>query len=96
MIVQMAASNTLLQTIAQEDKMGRVMSFFAMSFRGMVPFGSLIAGTLAARLGAPLTVAMGAMTALLGVAWFSKQLPKVRSALGSLYQERGFSQPPKR
>lgn len=95
MIVQMAASNTLLQTIAQEDKRGRVMSFFAMSFRGMVPFGSLVAGILAARLGGPLTVAMGGMAALLGVAWFSRKLPKVRSSLGLLYQERGLLQPPK-
>lgn len=96
MTVQMAASNTLLQTIAQEDKRGRVMSFFAMSFRGMVPFGSLIAGTLADRVGAPLTVAMGGMAAFLGLIWLSIQLPTVRSGLHSLYQERGFLQPPER
>lgn len=90
MIVQMASSNTLLQMIAEEDKRGRVMSFFAMSFRGMVPFGSLLAGTLAAHFGAPETVLMGGLAALLGTAWFSWELPKVRVALQAVYQKKGF------
>jgi len=44
MMVQMTSSNTILQTIVEEDKRGRVMSFYAMAFMGMVPFGSLLAG----------------------------------------------------
>jgi MFS family permease len=44
MMVQMAASNTILQTIVEEDKRGRVMSFYSMAFLGMSPFGSLLAG----------------------------------------------------
>ena len=47
MMVQMAASNTILQTIVDEDKRGRVMSFYSMAFLGMAPFGSLFAGVLA-------------------------------------------------
>ena len=53
MMQQMAASNTILQTIVDDDKRGRVMSFYSMAFMGMAPFGSLLAGTAATRIGAP-------------------------------------------
>ena len=56
----MAASNTILQTIVQDEKRGRVMAYYSMAFQGMVPFGSLLAGTLAARIGAPATLVLGA------------------------------------
>lgn len=59
MMVQMAASNTILQTIVDDDKRGRVMSFFTMAFIGMTPFGSLWAGTLASHIGAPETLMIG-------------------------------------
>jgi len=90
MIIQMAASNTLLQMIAEDDKRGRVMSFFAMAFRGMVPFGSLLEGTLAAHFGAPTSVLMGGLAALVGAAWFSLELPKMRVSLQAVYQKKGF------
>ena len=47
MITNFAAANTILQTIVDDDKRGRVMSFLAMSFMGMTPFGVLIVGALA-------------------------------------------------
>lgn len=53
MMVQMASNNTVLQTIVHDDKRGRVMSLFMVAFMGMVPFGSLLAGSLAGRFGAP-------------------------------------------
>ncbi len=53
MMVQMASSNTIIQTIVEEDKRGRVMSFYTMAFMGMAPFGSLLAGSLASKIGAP-------------------------------------------
>ena len=53
MMQQMAASNTIIQTIVDDDKRGRVMSFYAMAFVGMAPFGSLLAGVLANAIGAP-------------------------------------------
>ena len=56
MMQQMAASNTIIQTIVEDNKRGRVMSFYAMAFVGMAPFGSLLAGGLAHAVGAPLTV----------------------------------------
>ena len=59
MMEQMAASNTILQTIVDDDKRGRVMSFYSMAFMGMAPFGSLLAGTAATRIGAPNDLAHG-------------------------------------
>ena len=58
-MVQMAASNTLLQTLVDDDKRGRVMSFYTMSIMGITPFGSLLAGGLASRIGAPHTLLFG-------------------------------------
>jgi MFS family permease len=65
-MVQMASSNTLLQTIVEEDKRGRVMSFYTMAFMGTTPFGSLLAGVSANRIGAPLTLALGGVGCLIG------------------------------
>jgi MFS family permease len=54
MMMGMAASNTVIQTIVSEDKRGRVMSYYTMAFMGMAPFGSLLAGTMANGVGIPL------------------------------------------
>ena len=54
MMVQMASSNTIIQTVVDEDKRGRVMSFYAMAFMGMSPFGNLFAGLMASKIGAPI------------------------------------------
>ena len=57
MMAQMAASNTIIQTIVDDDKRGRIMSFYVMAFIGTAPFGSLMAGTLAAdKIGVPYTL----------------------------------------
>src|SRR4029079_4495316 len=60
-MVQMAVSNTILQTIVDEDKRGRVMSFYTMAFMGTAPFGSLLAGSVADRIGAPHTLLFGGL-----------------------------------
>ncbi|MFA5363393.1 MAG: MFS transporter [Candidatus Omnitrophota bacterium] len=70
MMVQMAASNTVLQTIVEEDKRGRLMSFYTMSFMGMVPFGSLLAGSAASTLGAPNTLFLGGVICIIGAVVF--------------------------
>jgi MFS family permease len=80
MMAQMASSNTILQTIAEEDKRGRVMSFYTMAFMGTVPFGSLLAGFLASKIGAPYTLLLGGLCCMAGSFGFSKQ----RKALGAL------------
>ena len=77
-IVQMAASNTIIQTIVDDEKRGRVMSFYMMAFLGTAPFGSLIAGWLSSRIGAPHTLLLGGVCCLAGAAWFARELPTIR------------------
>jgi MFS family permease len=79
-IVQMAASNTVLQTLVDEDKRGRVMSFYTMAFFGMAPLGSLLSGWLAASLGAPTTLLAGGLVCIAGAAAFARVLPVLRAA----------------
>jgi MFS family permease len=87
---QMAASNTILQTIVEEGKRGRVMSFYAMSFQGIAPFGSLIAGAAANRIGAPHTLVIGGVLCLFSAALFARQLPAMRKLIRPIYIERGI------
>lgn len=82
MIVQMAASNTLIQTLVDDDKRGRIMSFYTMAFRGMVPFGSLLTGVLADKAGAPGALIIGGASCIAGSLWFVKRLPVMRKAMG--------------
>jgi MFS family permease len=89
-MIQMASSNTILQTIVDDDKRGRVMSFFAMSFMGMTPFGSLLAGYLAGKIGAPATVSIGGIACLLGAAIFGIKLPKLREMVRPIYIRMGI------
>jgi len=76
MMLQMSMSNTLLQTISDEDKRGRVMSFYTMMFMGMIPFGNLLAGFVAGAIGAPLTVMIGGGACILGALVFGAKLPR--------------------
>jgi MFS family permease len=90
MMVLMAASNTILQTITDEDKRGRVMSFYSMAFLGTAPFGSLFAGALANRIGAPYTVMIGGAASVLGGLFFATQLPRLRRLVRPLYVKLGI------
>jgi len=90
MMVQMASSNTVLQTIVDDDKRGRVMSFYAMAFMGMVPFGSLIAGSLASKIGAPNTLIIGGICCLIGSAVFASRLPTLRKIVQPIYVKMGI------
>ena len=90
MMQGLAASNTVIQTLVPEDKRGRVMSYYTMAFVGMAPFGSLIAGVLAHRFGAPHTVMMTGSVCVLGAVWFTTQLPGVRAVMRPIYQEMGI------
>ena len=90
MLVQMAASNTIMQTIVEDDKRGRVMSFYAMAFLGMAPFGSLLAGHLAGRIGAPHTLLMGGIGCLVGAGLFVRQLPRLHQIIHPIYVSKGI------
>jgi MFS family permease len=93
MMVQMAGSNTLVQTLVDEDKRGRVMSFYTLAFFGMAPFGSLLAGGLATWIGAPMTVVACGAVSLLGVAVFASKLPALRAEVRPIYQRLGILPP---
>ena len=90
MMVNMTSSNTVLQTIVEEDKRGRVMSFYTMAFMGMVPFGSLLAGSLAHTIGAPVTVLIGGLSCMLGSFLFARQLPMLRKMVRPIYVQKGI------
>jgi MFS family permease len=78
MMLQMACSNTLIQAMVPDQLRGRVMAVYSMMFMGMAPFGALLGGALADRLGAPVTVAIGAVACIIGAIWFAMHLPKIR------------------
>ncbi|MEP6788271.1 MAG: MFS transporter, partial [Acidobacteriota bacterium] len=89
-MVQMAVSNTLIQTIVDEDKRGRVMSFYTMAFMGTAPFGSLLAGALAERIGAPYTLLIGGTGCILGAGLFAHALPRLRQFVRPIYIRKGI------
>ena len=78
MMLQMASSNTLVQAMVPDALRGRVMAVYSMMFMGMAPIGALLAGSLAERLGAPLTVALGGAICIGGSMLFSSQLSSFR------------------
>jgi MFS family permease len=90
MMQGMAASNTIIQTLVTEDKRGRVMSYYTMAFVGMAPFGSLLAGSMASSIGAPLTVILNGGVVLLAAAWFVTQFPALRRTVRPIYRELGI------
>ena len=104
MMQGMAASNTIIQTLVDEDKRGRVMSYYTMAFMGMAPFGSLLAGTMAHAIpampmwfvggtplaGAQWTVIMNGVVVVLGAAWFVTRLPALRRVVRPIYEEMGI------
>jgi MFS family permease len=79
MMLEMSASNTLIQAIVPDDLRGRVMAVYSMMFMGMAPFGALMAGALADRIGAPITVALGAIACVGGAILFGMRLPNFRA-----------------
>jgi len=93
-IVQLASTNTIIQTIVDESFRGRVMAFYTMAFFGTVPIGSLLAGLAADRVGAQMTVRIGAVICLASGAWFAYKLPALRSVLRPIYVKRGIIAPP--
>jgi MFS family permease len=90
MMQGMAASNTVIQTLVPEDMRGRVMSYYTMAFVGMAPFGSLLAGWLAHRFGAPHAVMITGAFCVAGSAWFTTQLKSIRRVMRPIYIEMGI------
>jgi MFS family permease len=78
MIVEMASTNTLIQTLVPDNLRGRAMAVYGMMFMGMAPFGALLAGAIAHRLGAPITVALGGAVCIVASIVFGLRLPAFR------------------
>lgn len=93
MMLHLASTNTLLQTISDENKRGRVMSFYAMAFRGLSPFGSLIAGSLGSTLGAPATVIISGIFIIIVALLYRQRLPQIRPLVRPIYEQLGILPP---
>ena len=89
-ITLIASCNTILQTILEEDKRGRVISLFTVAFLGMTPFGSFGAGTMAGIIGPRDTVLLGAVCCLVGTSLFARNLPRIREKLRPIYVKMGI------
>ena len=91
MMLQMACSNTLIQTMVPDNLRGRVMALYSMMFMGMAPFGALLGGALADRVGAPVTVAIGGVACVIGAIWFGRGLPELRIEARRLILAQGLA-----
>jgi MFS family permease len=85
-----AASNTIIQALVPEDKRARVMSYYTTAFFGAAPFGSLMAGALAHRIGAPRTVMLSGAFCIAGSLWFLGERPKIAKIMRPIYREMGL------
>ena len=90
MMMQMTTSNTIIQTIVDDDKRGRVMSFYTMAFMGTAPFGSLLAGALASRIGAPGTLMIGGAACIAAAILFFRKLPELKALIKPVYIRKGI------
>jgi MFS family permease len=89
-----SASNTIIQSLVPEDKRARAMSYYTMAFFGAAPFGSLLAGSLASRIGAPHTVIVTGACCIAGALWFTVELPKIRVIMRPIYRDMGLRETP--
>ena len=91
MMLQMACSNTLIQTMVPDRLRGRVMAVYSMMFMGMAPIGALFGGALAHRVGAPITIAVGGVACIIAAIWFGRQLPALRVEARRLIVAQGLA-----
>jgi MFS family permease len=89
-MVQMASINTILQTIVDDDKRGRVLGLLVMAFIGMMPFGHLLAGTVAHRIGSPNTMLLIGLCSIAVMIFFARQLPAIRKMIHPVYIRKGI------
>ena len=90
MIVQIASGNTILQSIVEEDKRGRVMSIYTTAIIGMAPIGNLFAGALASLIGAPNTLIVSGSACIIGSLFFALKLPHIRKKVRPIYVKMGI------
>jgi predicted MFS family arabinose efflux permease len=90
LMYQVVTTNTIVQTIVDDDKRGRVMSFYTIALLGSAPIGSLLGGALASRVGVEATFAASGTGCVLAALWFWRQLPAIRAAIRPRYVELGI------
>lgn len=91
-MIQMASTNTIIQTIVEDRLRGRVMAFYAMAFLGTAPIGSLLAGMIASHIGTESTILLGGAVCIGASGWFASRLPGLRELVRPIYVERGIMQ----
>ena len=87
----MVATNTIVQTIVEDDKRGRVMAFYTIALAGSGPIGSLLGGSLAERFGVEATYVASGAACVVTALWFWRQVPAIRQAVRPRYVELGIS-----
>ncbi len=91
MMLETTSSNTLIQAMVPDELRGRVLAVYTMMFMGMAPLGSLFAGLLADRLGAPLTLSLGGLAAIVGGSIFLTRLKEFRVGARELVMAQGLA-----
>ncbi|MFV0592957.1 MAG: MFS transporter [Draconibacterium sp.] len=90
MMMVMASSNTVIQTIIDDNKRGRVMSIYSMAFMGTAPFGSLMAGSLAKAIGTPMTLGIGGLSCIIGATFYLRKIPELQKHIRPVYEKLGI------
>jgi MFS family permease len=90
MFAQITCSNTILQTLVEDNKRGRIMSLYTMAFMGMVPLGSFYVGALAHYIGAPRTLIINGTMMVITSMLFIKILPKFNKIIHPIYRQKGI------
>jgi MFS family permease len=90
MIVTLATANTAVQTLSEEDKRGRVVGLYVLALAGTMPLGSLLAGLVAHRIGAPMTLLLGGAASILSAFFFYLKLPVIREQVQPVYRQLGL------
>jgi MFS family permease len=85
LMLNTAASNTVLQTITDDDMRGRVMSFYTMAIMGTAPFGSLIAGSMARLLDPQVAILVGGVSSIIAAMVFFRKLPHLKVLVKPVY-----------
>jgi len=90
LMIQMAATNSIVQTLVDHDKLGRVMSLYAVAFAGGMPIGAFLDGALADQIGAVHTLAVGGTGCMIASLVFQRALPRLRVVSRPLYVRLGL------